>query len=690
MAVENRALLNGRIESLKMTKADGKAAQATIGLRVARSPEAYAKRNPGPERTDVVVVVVRDEDDLKYLADSRATVGDMLEVAGTYSTLPGLKSFRCKSCGEKNVFEGTLSFVRPLCMRLYELKPKRTEVVRMTKAERMRGKEEARAIINGRKRWPGDVIEIKDLGEDADGSYRIRVTSREKATEEEALRAMKRQVSNLVRVMGNVCGPPSYNPIDNGGRVCTYQLGVNRKVYVREDDPSVKADFPWVKSLGDQADRDRDALRVGSLAFVEGSIQARDDFLMEKECEACGEKNKVRGQAMEIVPFHVKYVKNCERPTLETDDDEAAEAAGAAVAAGAAEAAGAADGARAADGPRTRDEMANKVLLAGWARSVRKKKGADGRTARIMVGTHVIRRPDAAIGNREGEIFSAVVPAAFTDPEDVARLEAAGLAEGDAIEIVGTYETAAKAAYATCPECGENVPFEEEVAYVSPAHASTYEPSPKRTETIRLTGEEVAKGAAGIAAAAMEKKAAQGEIASIEDGGPDGEGGRFAVVTSREPVPDEDKIAFLRRMGEVSDRAYLIGTVVDDPVAEKTKRRRVCEYSIEIDDDGRGKRRVARIRSLDAQAESDAAALRAGSYVFVDGSIMNRETIEKAECPCCGATVKKKARRTEIVPYAVEYLRNCVTTAEEDEDGEGTDEAPAAEAALRGPAGEEA
>ena len=325
MAIENQVILNGQIRTIRKAKKDSETVQITIGLLVIRRPKTIPGNKAGEVRSDVIMVVVRDKDMIRYLEDKKAAVGDVMEVAGVYCTLHGLKTFHCKHCGMKNTFEGTISYVSPLCVKVEELHPKRVEIVYLSEVERYKDKAEISAILRERKTFPGDILSIKDLGKQKDGKYKIQLTVREAITDKDVLTWLNwmSEISNRIYIMGNVCGPPSYNPKENGGRVCTYQLGINRKVFIKEDDPLVRADFPWVKSLGDQADKDKDALMKGSLIFIDGSIQARDDFYVDRKCSNCGEITKVKGQAMEIVPYSVEYLRNCiTAPEEDEYDDE--------------------------------------------------------------------------------------------------------------------------------------------------------------------------------------------------------------------------------------------------------------------------------------------------------------------------------------------------------------------------------
>ena len=325
MAIENQVILNGQIKSLRKLK-DSKTkdiVQIIIGVLCMRRPRTIVGNKTGDIKTDIVLVMVRNETLIKYIIDKKAVEGDLIEVAGVYCTLRGMKTFYCKNCGAENTFEGTISFVHPMCIKISELNPPHTEIIQLTPAERMSSKEEIKQLLMEKKTFPGNIIEINDMGEDANGYSNIRITSKETPKDEDVLKYLQwmGEISNRIYIMGNVCAEPTYNPIDNGGRVCTYQLGINRKVFIMEDSPDIRSDYPWVKSLGDQADKDHIALTTGSLVFIDGSVQAREDFVMEKTCDTCGETCKVKGQAMEIVPYSVEYLRNCNTDFEEKDDE---------------------------------------------------------------------------------------------------------------------------------------------------------------------------------------------------------------------------------------------------------------------------------------------------------------------------------------------------------------------------------
>lgn len=304
-------------------KKDDEIVQIVIGLLVMRRPVLKMGNRTGDIKYDTVIIVIRDSNQIQYLEDMNAAEGDMLEVSGVYSTLNVIKSYYCKKCSTKNSFTGTMAYVHPKCIRLSEIHPKCYETVVLSELERHFTKEEINSILNSRKTTKGEIIKIKDLGADEHGNVRVLLTVRDKIKDSDVIRWLRQmsEISNRIYLIGNVCAEPVYNPIDNGGRVCTYQIGVNRKLYIKEDDPDSKADYPWIKSLGDQADKDAQAIHKGSLLWIDGSIQARDGYEIEKTCEFCGETCHVKGSTMEVVPHYVEYLAGCD-PVSEEDEDE--------------------------------------------------------------------------------------------------------------------------------------------------------------------------------------------------------------------------------------------------------------------------------------------------------------------------------------------------------------------------------
>lgn len=145
----------------------------------------------------------------------------------------------------------------------------------------------------------------------------------------------KREISNSFRAFGTLLTNPKMLTTFAGLDFTQYKLALNRKFLIKEDDPSRKVDYPWVKTYGDRAKLDRFRLQKGSEIYIDGCLQEReirrkafcgqlmDDFgqpqvsmsgepILRKndlgESIGCGQEYFWKDRTVEIVPFSVEYV----------------------------------------------------------------------------------------------------------------------------------------------------------------------------------------------------------------------------------------------------------------------------------------------------------------------------------------------------------------------------------------------
>lgn len=93
---------------------------------------------------------------------------------------------------------------------------------------------------------------------------------------------MSRQ-DNLVRITGKVVKGPIVRYTDTGKCRCFYQI----EVAPRNKDNGAVA-VPFVRSVGNQAEKDRDNIKIGDLVTVAGRINTREEtkkmyFVCDKE-----------------------------------------------------------------------------------------------------------------------------------------------------------------------------------------------------------------------------------------------------------------------------------------------------------------------------------------------------------------------------------------------------------------------
>ena len=115
-----------------------------------------------------------------------------------------------------------------------------------------------------------------------------------------------REISNQVYALGNLAtNPKKINP-KKGLIVTQYMIATDRKYVTKEDSPDITADFPWIKSYGQNAISDRDYLHQGALVFVDGCIQTRN-VNRKSTCAQCGSMYGWKDRALEIVVYETEY-----------------------------------------------------------------------------------------------------------------------------------------------------------------------------------------------------------------------------------------------------------------------------------------------------------------------------------------------------------------------------------------------
>jgi hypothetical protein len=115
-----------------------------------------------------------------------------------------------------------------------------------------------------------------------------------------------REISNQMFVYGRLLREPKFIHTKYGLQITQYPIAINRKYTIRTDDPIIKADWPIVKSYGEQAIEDRTRLKEGSEVMIDGFLQARA-VKRKIKCSCCGKIYDWKDRMMEIVPYAVEY-----------------------------------------------------------------------------------------------------------------------------------------------------------------------------------------------------------------------------------------------------------------------------------------------------------------------------------------------------------------------------------------------
>lgn len=119
----------------------------------------------------------------------------------------------------------------------------------------------------------------------------------------------KKEISNEVTVIGNLCIDPQKVTALKKTTISQYQIAIPRTYRVKGSQDDEKTDFPWVKSYGSKAKEDLKRLHVGSTVLIDGYIQART-APRHTECAHCKTEYDWSDPAMEIVPYETEYLKN--------------------------------------------------------------------------------------------------------------------------------------------------------------------------------------------------------------------------------------------------------------------------------------------------------------------------------------------------------------------------------------------
>lgn len=124
------------------------------------------------------------------------------------------------------------------------------------------------------------------------------------------------EISNIVRVSGKVCQEVKFYVNENNSvATCNYNIALNRKLYIPTQ-PEITADYPWVKSYGEQAEADHKALKLGSLVYIDGYLKT-EQAIVKGECPNCGGIVEFPQYANVIRPYAVEYFEGC---FIETDE----------------------------------------------------------------------------------------------------------------------------------------------------------------------------------------------------------------------------------------------------------------------------------------------------------------------------------------------------------------------------------
>lgn len=117
-----------------------------------------------------------------------------------------------------------------------------------------------------------------------------------------------REISNQAYVVGTLLKDPKFIKTKAGLQVTQYPIAINRKFTIRTDDPSIRTDYPVVKSYGEQARDDKTFLKYQAEIIIDGFLQQRT-VRRKQKCTCCGNIYEWQDNSLELVPYEVEYLK---------------------------------------------------------------------------------------------------------------------------------------------------------------------------------------------------------------------------------------------------------------------------------------------------------------------------------------------------------------------------------------------
>lgn len=138
-----------------------------------------------------------------------------------------------------------------------------------------------------------------------------------------------REISNQAYVFGTLIREPKIFRTKRGIQITQYPIALNRKFTIRTDDPSIRTDWPIVKSYGEQAIEDKLYLQYQAEVIIDGFLQART-LTRKIKCKCCGQIYEYKDNAMELVPYGgaVEYISGHKsKEQVEAEHQKSIEAA---------------------------------------------------------------------------------------------------------------------------------------------------------------------------------------------------------------------------------------------------------------------------------------------------------------------------------------------------------------------------
>jgi len=134
----------------------------------------------------------------------------------------------------------------------------------------------------------------------------------------------------------------------------------------------------------------------------------------------------------------------------------------------------------------------------------------------------------------------------------------------------------------------------------------------------------------------------------------------------------EEGILLLKKNVDISNQVTLLGYLVTDPDYFRTPHGvDITQYPIAVnrkyrikDDDPNTRVDFPWIKSFNKVAREDAKRLKKSAMVLIDGMLQTRDVVRKSMCNKCEEEFEWADSAVEIISYSTEYLGNCYSDDE--------------------------
>lgn len=269
MARMNTVYLHGQVlaEPTIIYGDDGLAKKGKIAIGVMRRFYSFASvvDNIGSRlqnnlnstiQLDVPTVITADEELLEIM--STLHKGDMCDVKGVVTTKRVNKIFACKECGQKTRLQGQATFVTPqyLCRR-----------------EKNLSEQQGRDFLEQRK-----------------------------------------EISNIVEIIGTLCNDVNFYAGETVNlNNASYQIAVNRRIRLSDNDLNERTDYPHIVVFGKRAKMDYECLKTNSTVLIKGSLHTKM-ITRNTICSHCGFPCELEEKVTSIVSEYTGYLENYTLP----------------------------------------------------------------------------------------------------------------------------------------------------------------------------------------------------------------------------------------------------------------------------------------------------------------------------------------------------------------------------------------